>query len=160
MEALEDFEEGSGLSLGTNTRRDGVSGRVRAIQLGPRDHVVLQGATPFAVVVKLSADDALGFVGAGAGDLNVDARRVVLLAVDGYDFVTEDVLSRRESLWDCRGPRVVGAYELHSRPFLGLLIKAELVNFNPLERFLIDIAAVTAAVGDVRQYRAHVRGVP
>ena len=131
----------------------------RNIQLRARNNISPLSASGVVLGVKFGTNGTLGLVGAVAGDLNVDTRRIVLRTSEGNDLVAEDVLAWCESLGDCRGPRVVGADQLHSCP-LPLVILAPLINLDPLKRLFVGISAVAAAVGDVRQHGAFVRGVP
>ena len=93
--------------------------RSTLVQRRTRDRVAVEGSvdveqnTLVVRLVKFRAGDALRLIGAGAGDLEVQALRVVLgavglvSAVQGDDFVAEHVFSRRDGLWDRHGPAVV-----------------------------------------------------
>lgn len=106
-------------------------------------------------MVELCANDTLGVLGPVAGDLEVYTLRVVLRAGNGKDLVAEDVHPRRERLRDGRGPRTVGLGELNGRP-RALFIHARFIDLHPLERLLVGISAVVAAVCDVSHHGARV----
>lgn len=113
--------------------------------------------------VELRGDDALGVLGAGAGDLDVEALRVVLStvggsgAVHGDDLVAEDVVARGQGGGHRRGPDVAVLDELRGRPLLGREVDARLVNLDPFERRLVGVGAVAVALGHVGQDGADVR---
>lgn len=109
--------------------------------------------------VELGALDAGGLVGAGAGDLDVEALGVVLGAVgvvgavEGDDLVAQDVEAGSNVGRDLDEPAVAVLDELVGAPLAGgggAVDEADLVDLEELESGLVDgLAAGGAAVGEV-----------
>ena len=143
--------------------------RAGAVQRRAGDDVVLEVAvvraeenTGVLGSVELRAGNTLRLVGARARDLDVHALGVSLgaiglaSAVQGNDLVAEDVVARREGLGHGGDPRVVVGDHGDGGPLLRLSIVARLVDLDPLQRLLVRLGAVAAAVGDVGEHGAHV----
>ena len=110
---------------------------------------------------------------ARARDINIDAERVVLCAIErasavaGDDFVSEDIVPCRlvsacgrgrrrnerytwsESLWNSGRPAVVVCYQHGGSPFLGAKVDAGGVNLDPFECCFINLFALLTTVSSL-----------
>ena len=64
--------------------------------------------------------------------------------------------TRSKGLWHGRSPRISIGHQLAGSPDLSGEVDSRLINLDKLERRLVRIFAVSAAVGDVGQDRADV----
>ena len=113
--------------------------------------------------VELGSEDALRIVGARASDLDVHALGVVLRAigrlssVESDDLMAEDVLTRGQGRGNRGAPCIIVLNQSNSSPLLRGGVIPSLVDLDPLERGLVGLGAVPAAVGNVGEDRTNVR---